>query len=186
MGLCMSTCMSEHMSTWRAKRNLSALPISQCAPHKWDNYRTIARVVKVYDGDTITVVFPFRFGAKEYMTTNIRILGIDTAEMHPSRAKSVFEREVEIKYAKLARIRLCELIGFDETITSATDIMPDAQPVFVNLVLVKADKYGGRIVGEVFTSNGVNVAETLIAEHLAVEYDGGKKNDVIETLRQYN
>ena len=41
---------------------------------------TFVRVVNIYDGDTMSVIIPFNLNT--YYKYNIRILGIDTAEIH--------------------------------------------------------------------------------------------------------
>ena len=42
---------------------------------------TEGRVVKVYDGDTITIVAKLPYKDSEYYRFSVRLLGIDTAEM---------------------------------------------------------------------------------------------------------
>jgi micrococcal nuclease len=109
-----------------------------------------ARVVSVYDGDTITVLMYWK---KLPIRTNIRIYGIDTPELN-SKNKRVREKALEAK--QLVHELLYEKI--------------------VPIKLVKADKYGGRIVGVVYTKKKEMVSEILLEKGLAKPYFGGQKD----------
>ena len=45
----------------------------------FNNYKTIIKIIKVIDGDTVTGIFKFKDSFYKY---NFRINGIDTAEIH--------------------------------------------------------------------------------------------------------
>lgn len=74
----------------------------------------LAKVVKVYDGDTITVVM--RIGSKEpFFEHSIRMYGYDTPELRPKKSKDYSksrfnDRQDEIAHAKVAREYLSSLI----------------------------------------------------------------------------
>ena len=108
---------------------------------------TKGKVVKVYDGDTITVAFHLN---GTLYRTSVRLLGIDTAEI---KGKS----EEEKKRARDARDALSAKI-LDKTI----DFKKTA-----------TEKYG-RLLAEVWLENE-NICEWMLAQGHAVAYDGGTK-----------
>ena len=143
---------------------------------------------QVYDGDTLTDVLirigdaPAGAGESErlwlsalaidsglYIQANVRIDGIDAAEMRPSRtnnageARSEAEREAEKEAAVRARDALAELLRQHNYELTLENIEPD--------------KYGGRIVADALIG-GIDAAQYLIQKRLAVPYDGGTKQDV--------
>lgn len=106
-----------------------------------------SKCVKVYDGDSITVVFE-TFG--KFYRFSVRMYGYDTPELRSSD-------ETEKKYANLSRDCLASLI-LDKIIT------------------VKCrdyDKYG-RILADVHIDD-INVNEHMLQHGYARPYDGGKK-----------
>lgn len=118
-----------------------------------DVYR--ARVIDVYDGDTITVsvsVWP-----DVYIDTRIRVRGIDTPE-RGHRAKSPRE---------------AALSGL------ATEHTRQWLPPDVLLMDVEHDKYAGRYLADVLhPDTGASLADALVAAGLAVAYTGrGEKQD---------
>jgi len=106
-----------------------------------------AKVVKVYDGDTITVVFKHK---GEYNRWNCRIYGIDTPEI---KTKNPKEKEAGI----IVRDFLKDLI-------------------FEKLVILECldfDKYG-RLLANV-TYEDINIATLMIEKNYAKKYFGGTK-----------
>lgn len=85
---------------------------------------------------------------------SIRILGIDTPEKG--------------KRAKCAR----EAMLADKATYATKQLTANSTTMLVRNM--KWDKYGGRIVGEVWI-NSINIGQALIAQGVAVPYDGGKK-----------
>jgi micrococcal nuclease len=122
---------------------------------KLDNrYYYKAIVVKVYDGDTITVDVDLGFSVI-LKGIKVRLSGIDTAEL---RSKN---KEQKAKaYAARDMLR---------------DLCLQKQVFFNSLGL---DKYG-RWLGEIFTLEGLSCNEELLKSGLAVAYDGGKKISII-------
>jgi endonuclease YncB( thermonuclease family) len=110
----------------------------------------LAKVLAVYDGDTITVAkcidtIWYRFV--------VRVRGIDTPEV---ATKNLIEKQHGLR----ARDYLEQWL----------------QNQIVELTNVAPDKYGGRFVATV-TCNQSNVAHVMINKGLAVAYDGKKKMD---------
>ena len=116
---------------------------------------TEGRVIKVYDGDSITVAS--RIHHSEYQIIEnadlfkfqLRINRIDTPEI---RTKNEIEKELAIKIRDILSNRILgKMIKFN---------------------IYKADKYG-RLLVEIFHED-VNINEWLLNNKLAVKYEGGK------------
>lgn len=111
-----------------------------------------AEVVRVIDGDTILVLAqPW---PQHSVEVYVRLRGIDAPE---TRSQCPSLREM----AKTAQVMLQELIAGDRRIF-LTDI--------------EGDKFFGRVVADVYLSNGRNPAHDMIAAGLANIYQGGKKH----------
>lgn len=114
---------------------------------------TAGRVVKVYDGDTITLAAmipcvshgPFKF--------SVRLRGIDTPEM---KTKDEDEREAAV----IARDALASLIGGKT----------------VRLEDVGTDKYGRLLADVRLPGDSASLSEWMIEQRYAVMYDGGTKH----------
>ena len=109
-----------------------------------------AEVVKVVDGDTLTV--RARIWIDLEMTVNIRIRGIDAPELRGQCAR-------EKMLAMAARDRLRVLAGSG----------------VVNLSNVGEDKYFGRAVADV-TSEGGTIAALMLESGLVRPYEGGARS----------
>jgi|688.fasta_scaffold263278_2 micrococcal nuclease len=114
-----------------------------------DGYETKAKVVKVYDGDTVHVVFQM---FDKYYKWNCRILHVDTPEL---RTKDLEEK----KRGYECREKLSALI-LDK---------------IVLLNCSKFDKYGRLLVEITVPETGVKIHEYLISEGLANKYEGKTK-----------
>lgn len=108
-------------------------------------------VIKVYDGDTITIIGPVLNALnKTVHKFSIRIRGIDCPEI---RTKNTDEKYVSIKARDYARELLMGKI--------------------VKLTDISFDKYG-RILAKVLI-NDVDFSMLICEERLAVKYYGGSK-----------
>lgn len=114
----------------------------------WEGW---AKVVKLWDGDTFTVVLfvndkPFKF--------RIRLDGIDTAE-------KTSDNPDEVEWAQKAIEKLNEFIGCDR---------------LVYLKCKNFDKYG-RVLAQIHDNpvDDTSVNEILLGLGLAYEYHGGKR-----------
>ena len=114
------------------------------------------KVVKVYDGDTITIATQLDTNTNEKTPIiyrfSIRLLGIDTPEI---KGHSKAEKEAATK----ARDAL------DKKIAGK----------IVDLKNISIEKYG-RVLANVHL-DGEDISEWLIKNHFAVKYDGGTKHD---------
>jgi endonuclease YncB( thermonuclease family) len=126
-----------------------------------------ARVVSVYDGDTIKILT--RLDTTErHWEYPLRVAGIDTPELRPSRALP--DRDLHIRAAGIARDQLAAKLPIGS---------------IVRVVFHSEDKLG-RLLGRIFTvprrrwwrrEQSVDVSEWMIAEGLAHTYDGGTKTE---------
>lgn len=115
-----------------------------------------AKVVSVYDGDTIKCIFPLN---KILYKWNCRLSGIDTPEI---RTKNLKEK----KYGFLVRDNLRNKI----------------LNKIVKLKCGKFDKYGRLLVEILCKEDNCIINKWLIENKYAFEYNGGKKkswNDFI-------
>lgn len=108
------------------------------------------RVIKVYDGDTITIASKLPFDNSPLYRLSVRLNGIDTPEI---KGKTEDEKTA----AKQARDALSNLI----------------LNKYVTLKNIQTEKYG-RILADVFIGE-VHLNEWLITEKYALKYDGGTK-----------
>ena len=116
---------------------------------------TSGKIVRVYDGDTVTIATRISVDGNEIpkiFRFNVRLLGIDTPEM---RTRNQAEKALAIK--------ACDALNayiMNKTVT---------------LQSVSYDKYG-RILADILTKDGVNISDWMISNGYAVKYDGGTKH----------
>lgn len=146
------------MFTWKTKSDCKPNSVNYEELFKdscWDScepfspHVKIGKVIKVYDGDSITIA------AKPYdnypiYRFSVRLNGIDTPELRTSN-------ENEKKHAILARDALHNKI-YDK---------------IVELKNVESEKYG-RLLADIYLGEE-NINEWLITQNFAVKYDGGTK-----------
>ena len=126
----------------------------------WDNTIeftypiTSGYVIKVYDGDTITIASKMPYENSPLFRFQVRLNGIDTPEI-----KSKNENEKQL--AKNARDSLGKLIMHK----------------IITLQNVKNEKYG-RILADVYLDD-LHINQWMIDQHFAVAYDGKTKQSPI-------
>lgn len=118
---------------------------------------TIARVVNVHDGDTISVIIPLFNTFYKY---NIRIYDLDTPEIRNTNL-------ILKNLAEKARKRILELIG-----CLNDDLESKLYGVYIECK--EYDKYG-RLLADVYTLDKKLISEILIKEKLGYNYNGNKK-----------
>jgi len=130
------------------KRKLKKLEPSDVKRFSFNGVVKYARIVKVYDGDTCTILFRWK---KQNIKTSCRILGIDTPELRTSNKK-------EKKLGYIAKEFLEGLI-------------------LEKVLKVKFGKDGkyGRPLVEIFLHDGQSISDIMIANKYAKPYFGGKK-----------
>ena len=107
-------------------------------------------VLKVYDGDTITIASKLPFENSPIYRFSVRLAGIDTPEIKGKTEK-------EKNTAKDAKNKL-------ETMIMGKQIL---------LKNVNTEKYG-RILADIYLED-IHINKWMIEQNLAIEYDGGKK-----------
>lgn len=128
---------------------------------------TLARVVNIYDGDTITVVFPV---FEKYYKFSVRLAGIDTCEI---KSKDPANKKLALK----ARDRLFSLSTRHDECTDTDGIKRylNDNVVVVRLFIQGYDKYG-RLLCKVTSPDGhMDFADILLNESLAYKYTGETK-----------
>jgi endonuclease YncB( thermonuclease family) len=138
-----------------------------------------ARVVNIYDGDTITCILPIN---NKYYNFKIRLAGIDTCEI---KSKCEENKNLAIK----AKKRLCQLIIPDFKIDDETnkelnkelDKILNEKCYIIKIKLGDFDLYG-RVLGWLFDKDAnidtpieQSFNNILINEHLAYSYQGKTK-----------
>ena len=121
---------------------------------------TSGQVVKVYDGDTITIASKMPYDNSPMYRFSVRLNGIDTPEI---KGKT----EDEKKMALEARNKLSELIMNKRVV----------------LKNVSTEKYG-RILADVYLDDTIHINQWLVDNRYAVKYDGGTKR-VPDSWEQY-
>ena len=111
---------------------------------------TSGHVIKVYDGDTITIASKMPYENSSLFRFSVRLNGIDTPEI---KSKNKNEKTLAI----LARNSLSQLI-MNKSVT---------------LQNVKNEKYG-RILADVYLED-LHINNWMIEKQFAVEYDGKTK-----------
>ena len=138
----------------QAEHTLLNISLSEADVHNIETYIpkiTCGKVIKVYDGDTITVAAYLPESNKQVYKFSVRLRGIDSAEIRGSSA-------TEKKHAIVARDALSERI-LDK---------------YVNIKNVSTEKYG-RLLADVYFE-GTNMNKWMVSNNYAVEYDGGTKH----------
>ena len=130
------------------KRKLKKLNPRDIPKFSFDGVKKYARIYKVYDGDTCTLLFNWK---KQPINITCRILGIDTPEI---RTKN----ELEKKAAYEARDYLIRLI----------------HDKILYVHFYKNDKYGRPLI-EIFLDNRDSISDIMIKKGYAISYFGGSK-----------
>jgi len=113
------------------------------------------KVIKVYDGDTITIACKLEFEKSPIYRFSVRLSGIDSPEM---KSKSNIEKMLALK--------------------SQTAISNMLMNQNIRLENVSIEKYG-RLLADVYYDD-IHVNKWMIDNKFAVPYDGGKKERPVE------
>jgi endonuclease YncB( thermonuclease family) len=138
------------------KREIDSPMLPHTEPIKWEDTIpfvvpvTNAEVIKVYDGDTITIATKLPFKNSPLYRFQVRLNGIDCPEIKGSC-------EEEKSLAREVRDKLSELLLHKQVI----------------LANVGTEKYG-RLLADVFLDQ-LHINKWLLDNRYAVEYDGGTK-----------
>ena len=124
---------------------------------------TKGKVIKVHDGDTITVASKLRpdDSKSDIYRFNVRINGIDAPEIS---SKDADEKDVaQIAQAELSKLVMNQIVTMD---------------------VLCYDKYG-RLLADVYHDD-IRLSSWMLDHHLAVPYDGGTKISPGNWKQYYN
>ena len=144
------------MTTTVTGTGLKAIPLFSLAGRRYDR----ARVAKVYDGDSVTVVLPVGVDGAT-MRVHTRMNGIDAAELRSG------ER------GRLARRALVDALRLPvDADDRYAEPFFDSHPAFVDVACFGFDKYG-RVLVDLAPPGGAPVNDLLVrtCEHFTA-YDG--------------
>jgi endonuclease YncB( thermonuclease family) len=136
----------------RQRHRLEAIDPKSVSKVPFQNQCILARIEEIYDGDTVKIIIlsgdvPIRLG--------LRILGIDTPEIKHGQDRLPQE------HAAAIRVRDHLKSMFSNNIAQ--------------IRIHDWDKYGGRVLGDLFLPSGENVSDILIQGRWARPYHGEKK-----------
>lgn len=118
-------------------------------------YTYKAKILEVVDGDTLDILIDLGFEVS--YKTRIRLLGVDTPEIHSKNADIKKSGQISKKFVE-------EWVGRN----------PD---VIVSTVKDKSEKYGRILATLRPLADDEALNDLLIREKMAVPYFGGKKNE---------
>ncbi len=142
----MGVCCSSNISQEDVLRNAT---LENTSPLSYNGFRKIAKVLSVYDGDTITIAIEFENKIRQ---ERCRLIGIDTPEI---RTKNLEEKKKGLE----ARDYLSNLI----------------LGKIIEVQCGEWDKYGRLLVS--ISYNNININEHMKEKGYAKTYDGGKKEE---------
>jgi micrococcal nuclease len=121
---------------------------------------TQAKVVDVYDGDTVTIVFYYNDMPIKH---KFRIYGCDTPELKPKL--NILNREEHVQAAKCVKEYVTKLL----------------MNKIVWIKFTKKEKYG-RLMGNIYLDNQLsqNVSDMIIKNGYSKPYYGGRKKEFTE------
>jgi micrococcal nuclease len=117
-------------------------------------------VVKVYDGDTITIVSKLPYDSSPLYKFSVRINNVDCPEIKGSE-------DDEKQCAKIAKQRVTDLILNKR----------------IEVRNIGTEKYG-RVLADVLV-DGQDIGTLLVNERLALRYNGGTKQRPVSWLKYY-
>lgn len=157
---------------WYIKYKLNKATLDNCAPNHYNGQLYYARVISIYDGDTITCALLLDGQIKQY---KIRMHGYDSPEMKPSLKNA--NRDAE----KAAAVAAKEYL--------ANKIM--GQLIVLKFEPPSFDKYGRLLVSVYhkkqeffdfsfskanYVTKATNINELMISSGHGVAYNGGTKS----------
>lgn len=138
------------MSDQQLISELNALNIKTVKEFSFDGFNCLAKVVKVYDPDTITVLFKYQ---NTFYKKSLRLHGIDAPEL-----RSKIQAEVDL--CKSGQAYLSNLI----------------LNKIIKVQMGPFDKYG-RVLSKIYLySDNTDIIQTLIRGGFVRKYDGGRKD----------
>lgn len=141
------------MGIFMVKQRLRGLDPQQVPKFSLEGNPRWARVCKIYDGDTVTILTFVRGKAYKFQ---LRMSGYDCPEMKPRLDNA--DRQQEIEASRAAKGTLESLIGNG----------------IVRMDFQGWDMYG-RALAVLFNERGQNINDLMISHGWGLPYQGGKK-----------
>jgi endonuclease YncB( thermonuclease family) len=141
----------------------------------FEGEKKIAKVVDVYDGDTVKVVFPVH---NTFYRWNCRLIKVDTPEL---RTRCKLQKQYGYKVRDALREKILNkvvLIHCDEFDKYGRLLVS----IYEDIPFTPIQNGGGNVEAEL--SNVKSVNDWLIESNYAFYYDGGTKNDWSEFLKE--
>nr|QBK88812.1 MAG: nuclease-like protein [Mimivirus LCMiAC01] len=149
MGICHKTTRSRSIHTDIDLQNATFKNTPKYLPNI-----TSCRVLKVYDGDSITIASRIE---NKIWKWSVRLNGIDTPEI---RSKDEYEKTI----ADIAKKQLENIL------------MPFGVSSMIQIKVLSYGKYG-RLLAEIYKDD-VHINKLMLDKRLAVPYDGGTKQNI--------
>jgi endonuclease YncB( thermonuclease family) len=144
----------------------SNIDLKSVSSFSFNNRSFWCRIIKVYDGDSITGIIDFD---NTFYKIAIRLVGIDACEINSTN-------EILRNRGTSCRKRLMNLIGYSDK----------TKMCMVWLTCFNNDKYG-RVLANVYNSpvDNKRVQDTLLEENHVYKYNGGKRKSEKEQLSYF-
>ena len=155
----MSSFLKRYFSCGRSKPDMIVNPITEIPVKTVIQWKetipfippiTGGQVIKVYDGDTITIASKLPYVNSPMYRFAVRLNGIDAAEI---KGKSFAEKEIAIQ--------------------SRDALSAKIMGQYVDLQNVNTEKYG-RVLADVYLGD-IHINQWLLDNKYAIRYDGGTK-----------
>lgn len=149
--------MGNCLSYYRQRKSLRELQNTDFTSMELFTFKgldTNAKVLSVYDGDTVTLVFKYK---GIYIKDRFRMYGYDSPEMKP--LKKIADRDLHIAAAKVAQKKLEELV----------------LNKVVRVVFSEEEKYG-RLMGKLYKDN-LCINDWMVTSGLGLSYHGKTKTN---------
>ena len=149
--MCLSLCSIFKLKQTNISKLMNIDELEDAPLFSFEGQTHTAKVVSVYDGDTITVAAYLPESNKQVYKFSVRLRGIDSPELRGSSA-------TEKKHAIVSRDALSGRILNQ----------------YIDIKNVSTEKYG-RLLADVYFKD-TNMNEWMISNNYAVKYDGGTKH----------
>lgn len=172
MGLCFSNNNFENNDELKKAT-------SECNLYSLNGQAMFGKVVYVYDGDTIHIVFNINNTLVKYIC---RLNGIDTPEICPKNINNIDKRNAEIESAKKSRTFLLNSVtnvshNMKHSTKAEIKLYCNQSNKLIWVKCYKFDKYG-RLLVDCYQDNMTNQSINMMMIDLkyATSYDGGTKD----------
>ena len=131
------------------------------------------KIVYVYDGDTLHIVFNID---NKFCKFNCRLINIDSPEIRTTNKKE-HESAIKSRNYLLKKVTNISLINENLSKNDIKNICSESRKL-ITVKCFEFDKYG-RLLVELFDNN-LSINNDMINQKLAVKYDGGTKKQYTE------